>query len=144
MREPCNSYTLIIECPEKIACDVCEDVCRKNVISLDGSSINIPRITGMENCSACGLCVAHCPGHSVFLIDNTYSPQDAKITVPFELSDPPTTGSRVYAVDEKGVRVGKVTVIKIKAQKSYNKTRLLELSAAKDMVSRVRGIEHVS
>jgi Fe-S-cluster-containing hydrogenase component 2 len=133
---------LVIECPERIACDLCENICCRNVITVDGSSINTPRIAGLENCSACALCVAHCPGHAIFLVDNDWSADDAKITVPFELNGAPAAGTRVYAVDGSGARLGEVKVIRARSQKIYNKTTLLELAASKTFAGRIRGIEH--
>jgi NAD-dependent dihydropyrimidine dehydrogenase PreA subunit len=143
MRDATGSPTVVIECPERIACDVCEIVCRSGVISLEGSSINIPRIVRQENCTACGLCVAHCPGHAVFLIDTARPDGNAKVTVAFELPNPPMPGARVQAVDANGARAGEATVVGVRVSRSYNGTRLLELSVSRDIAGSVRGMEYV-
>jgi NAD-dependent dihydropyrimidine dehydrogenase PreA subunit len=132
---------IIIDCPERIACDVCEKVCPRQVIRVGESSVNIPRINNGGDCIGCGLCVAQCPGQAIFLLDDHFSESEACITLPYELPETPAIGTCLFAVDNEGRRLGAARVVRVRRNPGFDKTELLEVAVPKGLAQRVRGID---
>ena len=84
--------------------------------------------------------MAECPGLAVFLVDKTYSDKEATVAFPYEYTPLPEVGAEVQAVSRKGEIVGKGKVIKVLNPKSYNRTPVVTISVAKELVDEVRSI----
>lgn len=133
--------TIIIDCPERIACDVCEKACPRQVIRVGESSVNIPRASNAGDCVGCGLCVAQCPGQAIFLLNDDFSESEACIMLPYELPETPVIGTRLHAVDNEGRRLGAARVVRVRRHPDFDKTELLEVAVRKDLARRTRGVD---
>ena len=128
----------VIECLQKIPCNPCEKACPFGAIKVNGL-IGLPELNG-EICTGCGSCIAHCPGLAIFVIDCTFSEDDALIHFPYEYLPLPEVGSIVNATDRAGKVVTKGKVVKVLARKSFDHTAVVSISVPKKFVNEVRGI----
>jgi Fe-S-cluster-containing hydrogenase component 2 len=126
----------VIECIEEIPCNPCETVCPKNSISIGDPITNLPRFNGI--CTGCGKCVAICPGLAIFIVDCTYSKNEASITIPYEFLPLPDVGDTVSALDRNGRFVCDAGVVKVVANKKNNKTNLVTIAVLKKYSEEVR------
>ncbi|MCL5069436.1 MAG: 4Fe-4S binding protein [Actinobacteria bacterium] len=126
----------VIECTEEIPCNPCETVCLKNSIKVGDPITNLPSLTG--NCTGCGRCVVVCPGLAIFIIDKTYSDTEVLITIPYELLPLPIRGDKIIGLDRSGKPVCDGRVIRVNANKSFNKTNLVTIAVPKKFSDDVR------
>ena len=91
---------ILIDCPERIACDVCAVVCDREVILIRQAVTNRPEVVNEGNCRNCGLCVAHCPGQAIFLMSDTGPDGQCRITLPYELDEAAAWRQDLLAVDK--------------------------------------------
>lgn len=136
-----SKFSLLIDCPERIPCNPCEDVCPKKVIHVGRPITNAPVVVDCLNCTGCGLCVAGCPGMAIFLVDHSYHEDLCEITLPYELSRKPAAGQSVIAVDGDGSRVCTARVASVREAKKFRKTILITLEMPRIHVTSVRGIK---
>jgi Fe-S-cluster-containing hydrogenase component 2 len=130
---------VVVECTEKIPCNPCETVCRKGAIVVGEPITNLPRLDA-EKCDGCGLCIARCPGLAIFMVDATYSKEEAAVSFPHEYLPLPKEGDEVEAVNRKGELVCKGKVIKVRRPKSFDHTPVITIAVPKEYASTVRGI----
>jgi Fe-S-cluster-containing hydrogenase component 2 len=97
----------LIECVEEIPCNPCAHICRVYAIQKDG--LCSPGIVDWEKCTGCTMCVAVCPGLSIFL----QQIKDGKgyVTMPYELLPEPKVGGKVLLMDRSGEVVGEGTIV---------------------------------
>ena len=50
------------------------------------------------DCIGCGMCVASCSGQAIFLVDETYEPGFATVTLPYEFLPLPEKGEKGYGM----------------------------------------------
>ena len=125
---------VLIECPEKIPCNICVSACPFGAISMD-SIIDIPKVD-WDKCTGCATCVALCPGLAIFVVD--LSKEDkAYITVPHEFIPAPDVGEEVILLNKEGKRVGKGKVVRVFER---NKTYVVTVEVPKELVFEVRAI----
>lgn len=92
----------LIECVEEIPCNPCAVVCRMGAIEKD-TLCSLGKVN-WEKCSGCTMCVAVCPGLSIFL----QNIKDGKgyVTMPYELLPTPELGKKAQLLDRSGKAVG--------------------------------------
>ncbi len=97
----------IIECTEEVPCNPCAFVCRVDAIEKEG--LSTLAVVDWEKCSGCTLCVAVCPGLSIFL----QQIKDGKgyVTMPYELLPEPKVGAKALLMDRSGKVVGEGTIV---------------------------------
>ncbi|MBA7642966.1 Ion-translocating oxidoreductase complex subunit B [subsurface metagenome] len=130
----------VIECTEEIPCNPCETVCNKEAIVVGEPITNLPRVDP-KKCNGCGLCIPICPGLAIFLVDTTYSEDEATISFPHEYLPLPKEGDQVEVVNRKGETVYKGKVLKVRSPKSYDHTPVVTVAAPKKYIHEVRGIK---
>lgn len=128
----------VIECIQKISCDPCEEACPFGAIKVNGL-IGLPELNG-EICTGCGSCIANCPGLAIFVVDYTFSEDDALIYFPYEYLPLPEVGSIVGATDRAGTAVTKGKIVKVLERKSFDHTLVVSISVPKKFINEVRGI----
>ena len=102
----------IIECFQNIPCNPCATSCAKKAIK-EFSDINDRPVIDYDKCNGCGTCISNCPGLAIFVVDETYSDQEALIKIPYEFTPLPSKGQSVDALDREGNKVGKARVVKV-------------------------------
>jgi len=133
---------VVIECTEEIPCNPCETVCKRGAIFVGEPITNPPRIDP-EKCNGCGLCIPTCPGLAIFLVDVTYSENEAAISFPYEYLPLPTEGDEVEVVNRKAKVVCKGELLRIRNPKSYDHTPVLTIAVPKKYIDEVRGIKRL-
>lgn len=136
-----KKFKVILDCNQKILCNVCEFICSSNIIKIGNNISDIPE-TVSKNCIGCGRCVANCPGQACFLIKFNNSEKTASIILPFESLDTPEIGDEVITVDNNGRFITKAKVLRIRQNRIFNMTKLIELKVPKSKVYKIRGIKY--
>ncbi|PJB21379.1 MAG: (4Fe-4S)-binding protein [Euryarchaeota archaeon CG_4_9_14_3_um_filter_38_12] len=125
----------VIECPQSIPCDPCVEACPFCAISMNDIN-DLPKID-FEKCTGCGACIGKCPGLAVFVVDMTYSDNEALIKIPYEFNIP-KIGDTVKALDRKGDVKGDAKVIRVVKEK--DKTAVVSIAVKKNLAMEVRNI----
>lgn len=129
----------VIECVQEIPCNVCEEVCPFGAIEVGEPIINLPKLDE-EKCRGCGKCVASCPGLAIFVVDYTFSQDEALISLPYEFLPLPNVGSIVDAADRYGRVVTKGRVVKVVDGKKFDHTAIVSIAIPKKYINEVRSI----
>lgn len=127
----------VVECIESIPCNPCAEVCP--VGALTKKSLVDPPMVDHDKCTGCELCVAACPALAIFVLDLSYSDNEALITLPYEFLPVPTVDDIVDVCDKKGQVRGKGRVVRVRKMK--DKTVLLTLAINKSLAMDVRSIK---
>jgi len=131
----------IIRCIEEIPCNPCVDACPEGSILIsDDPIMGFPVFKG--NCTACGRCVAICPGLAINLIKPNYDDErgTSLLTFPFELEEGYLEpGSRVATVDMEGNRVGEGTIRRFRKSPIPDQRKLVSIEVPKKEAFDVAG-----
>jgi len=130
---------VVIECPQEIPCNPCEAACPYGAVTVGSPITNCPQLDE-ERCIGCGVCIPHCPGLAIFLVDLCYSEEHAAVTFPYEYLPLPEVGQRVTAVNRAGEPVCEGEVIKLINVKANDQTAVVTLAVPRRHVGEVRGI----
>lgn len=126
----------VFECLQQIPCNPCADACPREAITV--KEINDCPTLNEELCNGCGICMTHCPGLSIFVVDTTYGRDQGLVKIPYEFFPLPKADEYVEALDRSGTCVGKAKVVRV--QTSANKTNIVWLSVPKELIMDVRSI----
>ncbi|MDU2064453.1 MAG: 4Fe-4S binding protein [Sporomusaceae bacterium] len=126
----------VFECLQQIPCNPCADACPRGAITV--KEINDCPTVDAEKCNGCGICMTHCPGLSIFVIDSAYRSDKALVKIPYEFYPVPKADSQVEGLNRSGETVGVVDVVHV--QNSPNKTTVLWLAMPKELAGEVRAI----
>jgi Fe-S-cluster-containing hydrogenase component 2 len=136
-RRKAGPYPLF-ECFQEIPCNPCATACPQGVVEEFEDINDLPRLDYDAHCTACAQCVAVCPGLSCFLVDETYSQDEATITLAYEILPLPEDGQEVIALDREGRAVGHARVIRVRNRTRTERTPLVTLAIPKDQILVVR------
>jgi len=127
----------VLECAECIPCNPCEDACPAGAIKVGSPITNLPSVDPAL-CQGCGLCVASCPGLAIFVVNSTFSETQGTVQLSYELLPLPSVGAIVETLDRSGRPVGTGRVVDVKTTRSFDRTALVTIAVAKDLVHDVR------
>lgn len=131
----------IIRCIEEIPCNPCVDACPKqSIIISDDPIMGNPIFQG--DCTACGRCVAICPGLAINLIQPDYDEEKGTslVMLPYELElDDLVPGARVVTVDMEGGPVGEGTIVRFRKSPIPDKRKIISIEVPKDEAYDVAG-----
>jgi Fe-S-cluster-containing hydrogenase component 2 len=127
----------IFECLQQIPCNPCADACPRGAITV--KEINDCPTLDEELCNGCGVCMTHCPGLSIFVVDYNYEKDAALVKIPYEFLPLPEANDVVGALNRKGECVGRAKVVRV--QKSPNKTSVIWLSVPPELAADIRAIQ---
>ena len=133
----CQGPVAIFECFQNIPCNPCVEACPRGAIAI-GADINERPQLDESKCNGCGICLAHCPGLSIFVVDYAYSPQEALIKLPNEYLPLPVARQMADALSRTGETVALAQVQRV--QQNKNKTNVVWVSVPKTQAMNVRGI----
>ena len=97
----------LIECVEEIPCNPCGVVCR--VGAIEKEALCTPGKVDWDKCSGCTMCVAVCPGLSIFL--QQIKEGKGYVTMPYELLPNPKVGMKAQLMDRSGKIVGEGVIV---------------------------------
>ena len=100
---------------------------------------DLPRMN-YDNCNGCGICIGACPGLAIFVIDETYSDQEALVTIPWEFLPVPEEGSTVQGLNRSGDAVASVKVVKVRPSAKKNGASNISLAVKKKLAYDIRSI----
>lgn len=129
----------VAECVEEIPCNPCETACKFGGIRVGDPITSLP-VVDADLCTGCGLCIPHCSGMAVFVLDKSYSDSAGSVAFPYEYPRPLNKGDVVDAVDRSGAVVCRGTVLKALAPKSFDRTTVVTLEVPIEFVEIVRGV----
>ena len=132
-----SGAVVVIECIQEIPCNPCESACRFNAIVVGEPITNLPRLVE-DKCRGCGECIPVCPGLAIFLVNKTYSSEEATVWVPYEYLPLPEVGDAVDALDRRGERVCGGRVIRIANPERNDSTVVVTLAIPKNFSDQVR------
>ena len=128
----------VIECVEEIPCNPCETICSRNSIVVGKPIINLPSLIDPESCNGCGNCIVKCPGLAIFVVDKTFSENEAAISLPYELLSLPEINEKIQALNRNGEVVCDGRVHKVCSAKSLNHTNVVTIIIPKEFANEVR------
>ena len=129
----------VAECVEEIPCNPCETACKFGGIRVGDPITNLPVVDG-DVCTGCGLCVPHCSGMAIFILDKSYSDTVGSVAFPYEYQRVLDKGDVVDAVDREGKVVCMGTVLKTVSPKLFDRTTVVTLEVPMEFVEVVRGV----
>lgn len=131
----------VIECFQEIPCNPCSTACSAGAIKQLDDINKCPQIDH-DRCTGCGICVAKCPGLAIFIIDESYSKEEALVKIPYEFLPLPKEGSFVTGLNREGKPVCRAKVVKIQNTKSQDRTPVISLAVPKEFSMEVRFLNH--
>ena len=129
----------VIECAEEIPCNPCERVCPRDAITVGEPITKLP-VLDEEECDGCLACIAPCPGLAIFVVDETYSDDEATVSIPYEFVPLPEKGERVDALNRRGEVVAEGTVVGVRNPKAFDRTAVVTVAVPKELSMEVRHI----
>ncbi len=129
----------IVECFQEIPCDPCYTSCKSGCI-LPFEDINDLPQMDFDNCTGCGVCISSCPGLAIFVVDETYSEDEALVKIPWEFAPLPEESAVVTGLNREGEEVCPVTVKKVRTSPKKNDAYILTLVVPKELAFEVRSI----
>ncbi|KPJ62516.1 MAG: hypothetical protein AMS15_03575 [Planctomycetes bacterium DG_23] len=131
---------ILIECPEEVPCNPCEEVCPRGAIEIGSPITNLPRYREAR-CTGCGLCIAACPAQAIFLIDRSFSQGYARLDLPYEELPLPRKQQTVGLLDREGKKIARGRVIKTRRIKAFDKTAVVSVAAPQQIAHSIRYID---
>lgn len=131
---------IIIECPEKIPCNPCVDICPQKAITIEDSLIDLPK-TDYDKCIGCLLCLPKCPGLAIFGIDYNYNEKEYLLSLPFEFLPRPKKGEKVWGLDRNGKKICRVIVEKVIENPHFNRCAIVQIRVKKKYFDKIRMIK---
>ena len=132
----------VFHCYQEVPCNPCTTVCPTHAIhTRDNTITGLPCRDETIACSGCMACVAVCPGLAVTLIDFRKNPEFPLVTLPHEIG-PETVakGQQVAVTDEEGKLLGYFPVEKVRTQKKFPGTLLVQIKLDKTIARQAAGI----
>ena len=134
----------VFHCTQEIPCNPCANVCPKDLIFIDEADIrHLPHfdVDRVDDCIACGRCVAVCPGLAISLVDFRKRDGVALVSLPVEQDNPNIApGKLIDVTDTDGIVLGQFVVEKVKSVPGYKDgTRLLSFEAPVGIAKRAAG-----
>lgn len=127
----------VIECFQRIPCNPCSTACRVGAIQHFDDINDRPQID-YDKCTGCGLCMAKCPGLAIFIVDETYSDDEALVKIPYEFLPLPEEGSFVTGLNREGKSVCRAKVVSVQSGKAQDRTYIVSLAVPKEFSMEVR------
>ena len=128
----------VMECTQNIPCNPCQDACPKHCIRIGDHITALPAVDESAKCIGCGMCVASCSGQAIFLVDETYEPGFATVTIPYEFLPLPEKGDKGYGLGRDGSKVCEAEVMEVRTAKAFDHTNLLTIKVPANMAMKAR------
>jgi len=130
----------IVECFQEIPCNPCVKACKRGAITMPNDINDIP-VVDAELCNGCSLCVSLCPGLAIFIVDKTYSKEQALVKLPYEYVPVPDVGQFVTGLNRSGEELGSFEVVRVTSGGKKNMTYTISLAVPHDLAMEIRDIK---
>ncbi|KAF0193846.1 MAG: 4Fe-4S ferredoxin [Bacillota bacterium] len=130
----------VLECFQNIPCNPCATSCPRHAIQEFVDINDIPSFDG-DLCNGCAICVANCPGLAIFVIDETYSPDETLVKLPYEFTPLPASGDVVVAVSRAGDEIGHARVVRVQNPPVFDRTAVVHVAVPKALGHEIRFIK---
>lgn len=130
----------VFECFQNIPCNPCYTACKQGAIKKFEDINDLPEID-YDLCTGCGLCVSHCPGLSIMIVDASYSKDEVILKIPYEFLPLPKENDIVKGLDRAGSFISDVRVIKVLNPKSFDRTPIISIVVPKKYMKTIRNIK---
>lgn len=130
----------IVECAQEIPCNPCEAACKFGAIEIGEPITNLP-VLHEEKCTGCGMCIAHCSGLAIFVINKAFGNGKGTVSFPYEYMPLPEKGQKVNAVNRAGQVVCEGEIVDVKDLKAYDRTPVVTVAVPVEYTEEVRNIE---
>ncbi len=139
--EPSAAAYPVFHCSQEIPCNPCTSICPQHGIRIEGDDImGLPEFVGQQ-CDACEMCVAICPGLAVTLVDFRKNQDFASVTIPYEFTATSLKkGDIVTVLDTEGAILGNVEVTRVREAKVADRCALVRVRAPRDIATQIAGI----
>lgn len=114
----------VAECFQSIPCNPCYTSCKRGAMKPLTDINDLPEINP-DVCNGCGVCVSHCPGLAIFVIDGGYSDEVGTVKLPYEFLPLPQPGDTVDALDRGGNRLCDGKILKVINAPAQDKTAVV-------------------
>ena len=128
----------VMECTQNIPCNPCQDACKRGCITIGKNITSLPVVDNEHACIGCGMCVASCSGQAIFLVDETYEPGYATVTLPYEFLPLPKAGDKGMALSRSGKACCEAEVVSVKSAPAFDHTNLLTIKVPVEMAMKAR------
>ena len=129
-----------IECAQEIPCNPCRDACPRGAITVEPGLTALPQLDS-EKCNGCGLCIARCPGLSIFNVHKNYTETTSLVSFPYEYLPQPKVGDEVRCAGRDGLFLTMGTVHKVLSPAAYDHTTVVTVEVPKEFCMTVRTIQ---
>lgn len=131
----------VVECFQKIPCNPCYSSCPRGAMKRLEEDINdLPKVF-FDKCNGCAACVSNCPGLAIFVIDETFSPTQALVKMPYEFLPLPKKGDTVTGLNREGKAVCEAVVHNVVNGKAQDRTPIVWLAVPKEFSAEVRSLK---
>lgn len=127
----------IIECPEHIPCNPCQEACPRNAIERFKTITDTP-IINFDQCNGCGSCIAACPGLAIYVIHKDYKEGQSLLKIPYELLPIPSVGETCEVLNRAGEVIGEGEIVRVQSFRVNPKGRVLWISIPKEIYKEAR------
>ena len=127
----------VIECAENIPCNPCESGCAQGAITVGKPITGLPHLKE-DACIGCGICVAHCSGQAIFIVDKSHG--KARVSMAFEFLPLPEPGDEVDVANRSGDIISKAKVLSVRNPESFAQTPVITVEVAMEYADDVRAI----
>ena len=127
----------VVECFQNIPCNPCYTFCPVGAMKPLTNISMLPEVD-TDRCIGCGICISHCPGLAIFVVDESAEGADGIVRLPYELVPLPEAGEFVTAVDREGKPVCRAQVVRVQNDKTQDRTPIVWLKVPKVLTMTVR------
>lgn len=114
----------VAECFQSIPCNPCYTSCKKGAMKPLIDINECPEINP-EICNGCGVCLTHCPGLAIFVVDGSYSDEVGTVRLPYEFLPLPLPGDIVDALDRGGNYLCEGRILRVINAPAQDKTAVV-------------------
>ncbi len=130
---------VIVECMQEIPCDPCYYACPREAFRPFDDINQKPEID-YKKCNGCSICIAHCPGLAIFVLDYPYSENEGLLKIPYELKPLPEKEEEVTVLNRAGEEIGRGRVVHVLNTKKQDRTAIVSVAVPKDILMDARHI----
>ncbi len=118
---------VIVECFREIPCNPCADACPQGAIHPFENIHHRPAVDH-ERCTGCGLCISHCPGLAIRVVDMTWSKSEALVRLPYEFLPHLAVGHEVELLGRDGRVLGSGRVVEFWDRPALDRTQIVAVA----------------